>query len=179
NVYWSQGQELSKALRIASKVPGTSFTDNTPWSHTDGASGKAVPASNYLYNSLNSYYTHALRDFFAYYAPTTATVGGIQGAGNTFHLDDQATMTKWTGTTQTGLTIGSYPGYTALVLTGSQGTWGRQFSGKTIWVVMPLFSSNTSDPSLGALPPFPSNLTSSAGESGTAMVIAGDGVFGA
>lgn len=181
NVYWSSGQDLSKAQRINSlPVTGTSFIDTSPASHSGGASGQGVPASNYLFNPLNSYYTHALRDFFAYYAPTTATIGGVQGAGNTFVLDDQATMTKWTGTTQTGLTIGSTPGYTALVLTGSQGTWGSQFAGQTIWVVMPLFSSNTSDPSLGKLPPFPSNLpAASAGQSGTTMVIAGDGVFGA
>ncbi|MEI8228437.1 MAG: hypothetical protein WCH77_09285 [Planctomycetota bacterium] len=181
NVYWSSGQDLSTAQRInSSPVTGTSFIDTSPASHSGGASGKSVPTSNYLYNSLNSYYTHALRDFFAYYAPTTATVGGIKGAGNTFVLDDQATMTKWTGTTQTGLLIGSNSGYTALQLTGSAGTWGSQFSGKTIWVVMPLFSSNTSDSSLNPLPPFPSNLpAASAGESGTTMVIAGDGVFGA
>lgn len=181
NVYWSSGQDFSKAQRInSSPVTGTSFIDTSPASHSGGASGAGVPTSNYLFNSLNSYYTHALRDFFAYYAPTTATVGGIQGAGNTFVLDDQATKTKWTGQTQTGLTIESTPGYTALVLTGSAGTWGSQFAGQTIWVVMPLFSSNTSDKSLGTLPPFPSNLpAASAGESGTTMVIAGDGVFGA
>jgi hypothetical protein len=181
NVYWSSGQELSKAQRInSSPITVTSVIDTSPASHSGGASGEGVPASNYLFNSLNSYYTHALRDFFAYYAPTNATVGGIKGAGNTFVLDDQATATKWTGTTQTGLAIGLNSGYTALVLTGSQGTWGSKFSGKTIWVVMPLFSSNTSDKSLGTLPAFPSNLpVASAGESGTTMVIAGDGVFGA
>lgn len=180
NVYWSSGQDLSKALRINSApVTGTSFIDTSPAGHSGGASGQNVPKSNYLYNKLNSYYTRALVDFFAYYAAATATVGGIQGAGNTFVLDDQATATKWTGQTKTNQTIGVNSGYTVLELTGSAGTWGQQFKDKTIWVVMPLFSSNTSDTSLGALPPFPGNLpAASAGESGTTMVIAGDGVFG-
>ncbi len=179
NVYWSRGTTLANAQRIATNVSGTSFTDTTPASHAKGASGAAVPANNYLYDRLNSYYTSALVDFFAYYAPTGTSVAGVPGANKTFQLDDQATKTKWTGYTQTGLTIGSQSGYTALVLTGEAGTWGSQFAGKTIWVVLPLFSSNTNDASLGTLPPFPSNLVSSPFESGSAMVIAGDGVFGA
>ncbi|MFM8951622.1 MAG: hypothetical protein ACKOOF_00945 [Planctomycetaceae bacterium] len=178
NVYWSSGTTLANAQRIASNVSGTSFTDPTPAGHAKGASGAAVPANNYLYDRLNSYYTSALVDFFAYYAPTGTSVCGVPGANRIFQLDDQATKTKWTGRTQTGLTIGSQSGYTALVLTGEAGTWGSQFAGKTIWVVLPLFSSNTNDTSLGTLPPFPSNLVSSAVESGSAMVIAGDGVFG-
>lgn len=179
NVYWSSGTTLANAHRIASNVSGTSFIDTTPAGHVKGASGAAVPANNYLYDRLNSYYTSALVDFFAYYAPTGTSVAGVPGANRIFQIDDQATKTKWTGSTQTGLTIGAHSGYTALVLTGEAGTWGSQFAGKTIWVVMPLFSSNTIDPSLGSLPPFPSNLVSSPVESGSAMVIAGDGVFGA
>jgi hypothetical protein len=177
NVYWSASNSVTTAQKIASNVQGLTYTDASP----GRSSGTATPppASNYLYDPLNSYYTTALQEFFAYYAPTSLTPFGIPGAGNTFVLDDQATATKWTGQTQTGLTIDSVGGYTALVLTGSQGTWGSTFNGQTIWVVAPFFSSNTGNASL---PPIPDASTgfpaANSGESPATMVFAGDGVFG-
>lgn len=177
NVYWSASNDVTTAQKIASNVQGLTYTDASP----GRSSGTATPppTSNYLYDPLNSYYTTALQEFFAYYAPTSLSPFGIPGAGNPFVLDDQATATKWTGQTQTGLTIGSAGGYTALVLTGSQGTWGNKFAGQTIWVVAPFFSSNTGNPSL---PPAPAATTgfpaANSGESPATMVFAGDGVFG-
>jgi hypothetical protein len=177
NVYWSASNSVTTAQKIASNVQGLTYTDASPGIHSGTAT--PPPTSNYLYDPLNSYYTTALQEFFAYYAPTSLTPFGIPGAGNTFVLDDQATATKWTGQTQTGLTIGSAGGYTALVLTGSQGTWGNTFNGQTIWVVAPFFSSNTGNPSL---PPIPDTSTgfpaANSGESPATMVFAGDGVFG-
>ncbi|MFM8497040.1 MAG: beta strand repeat-containing protein [Planctomycetia bacterium] len=177
NVYWSASNDVTTARKIASNVQGLAFTDQTPGSHSGTVA--PPPTSNYLYDPLNSYYTTALQDFFAYYAPATLSPFGIQGAGNTFVLDDQATATKWTGQTQTALTIGAAGGYTALVLTGSQGTWGGTFAGQTIWVVAPFFSSNTGNSSL---PPAPAPSTgfpaAKSGESPATMLFAGDGVFG-
>jgi hypothetical protein len=177
NVYWSASNSVTTAQKIASNVQGLTYTDQTPGSHSGTVA--PPPTSNYLYDPLNSYYTTALQEFFAYYAPTSLSPFGIPGAGNPFVLDDQATATKWTGQTQTGLTIGSAGGYTALVLTGSQGTWGNTFNGQTIWVVAPFFSSNTGNASL---PPIPDTSTgfpaANSGESPATMVFAGDGVFG-
>lgn len=172
NVYWSASNDITKAQKIASNVQGLTYTDQTPGSHTGTVA--PPPTSNYLYDPLNSYYTTALQEFFAYYAPTSLSPFGIPGAGNMFVLDDLATATKWTG--QTASVTG---GYAALVLNGSQGTWGNKFSGKTIWVVAPFFSSNTGNSSL---PPAPAPSTgfpaANSGESPATMVFAGDGVFG-
>lgn len=167
NVYWSASITASNGLvnpiRVAAGVTATNWTDTSPASHSGPTA--TPPINNYGYDPLNQYFTQTIKDFFAFYWPP-----------NQFVLDDQATLTKWTGQTQ-HYVDGDGNTYTQLALTGGAGQWGNQFAGQTLNICQPLFSSNTDDTSL---PPAPAWLTATynAWESASSMVFAADGVFG-
>lgn len=137
NLYWSANASFSNPILIASTTGNgnTTYTDSTPWSHNGTAT--TPPLNNYGYDPLNRYLTPVIKDFFDYYTP---------GVGNqTFSLDDQATQTLWTGQVGNVTMLGNT--YRMLQLTGGSGQWGNNFSGKTLNILEPFFSSNTDNPS--------------------------------
>ncbi len=142
NLYWSANSSFSNPILIASTTGNgnTTYTDSTPWSHNGTAT--TPPLNNYGYDPLNRYLTPVIKDFFDYYTP---------GVGNqTFVLDDQATNTKWTG--QVGPVNMLGHSYRMLQLTGGSGQWGSKFSGQTLNILEPFFSSNTDNSSHPAPP---------------------------
>lgn len=137
NLYWSALAGLPNPILIASTTGNgnTTYTDSTPWSHS--AAAATPPLNNYGYDPLNRYLTPVIKDFFDYYSPSHGN--------HTFALDDQATQTLWTGQVGTVNMLGHT--YRMLQLTGGSGQWGNQFSGKTLNILEPFFSSNTDNSS--------------------------------
>ncbi len=174
NVYWSSsapvdGQLVNPQLIGTTDGSTLSFTDTTPSSHTGKA--QTPPDNNFLYDPLNRYYVPALKDFFDYYRT------------NLFVLDDQSTSTKWTGNTTDADVNGTT--YTMLQLTGEAGQWGDLYSGETLNIYLPVFSSNTDqvpahNGGITNFPAPPTWLTNvySPWESPSSMVFGADGVFG-
>ena len=142
NLYWSATAGFSNPILIASTTGNgnTTYTDSTPWSHSGNAA--TPPLNNYGYDPLNRYLTPVIKDFFDYYSPSHGN--------NTFVLDDQATQTLWTGQVGNVTMLGNT--YRMLQLTGGSGQWGNQFSGKTLNILEPFFSSNTDNSSHPAPP---------------------------
>lgn len=138
NIYWSASADFSSPQLIGTTTGGgnVTFTDPTPLSHNGTVT--LPPQNNYGYDHLNSYLTPVIKDFFDYYAD------------NDFVLDDQSTSTKWVG--RTGNQTMNGVTYRMLKLTGGSGVWGDTYSGQTLHILEPFFSSNTNNSTYPAPP---------------------------
>jgi hypothetical protein len=148
-LYRSTSPQMSGAVLIGTfNATALSFTDT-------GVAGTSatIPANNYTFDPLNSYFNSALDQFFTHYQTNTFS---LNRDGYTF-----------TGNTDPSFNINGN-NYTVLRLTATSGLTGQEF-----WIIEPYFSSNTN---IANAPPPPSWLLN-ASQSPGGMVLANDGVF--
>jgi hypothetical protein len=128
------------------------------------------PSSSYGFDPLSTYFTLAIENFFNYY---------LVGHHTFVYDQDPQIQGDPAGTTWTGNTVTNYqpaaggPVYTALALTPAAG--GEFPTTDTVYIYEPLFSTNTNDMSLPAMPSWmsPPYLN----ETPSQMVFACDGAF--